>query len=155
MRTTDGQTDGLMDQSFMLTWLFKVINYRFQWSISCHKSLGKNWGGARPPGPSPLLRPYACVGFFEFLRSRKYINLVWGNQKWSQYWRLWWRTSSLSELWLPWKLIWENLKPKDRLWRIFLCFVCSQTLNISTTFLLIRGYDIAWLGPNCPTLESL
>ena len=42
MRTTDGQTDRLMYQSFTADMVF---NYRVLWSIRSHKILGKTWGG--------------------------------------------------------------------------------------------------------------
>ena len=86
VRTTDGQTDGLMDQLFTLTWFLTTAFYE---ASVVTKFCGKT-GAPRPlpllrPGPEPFrfakaFKPtYACLGtslVFELIVGSSFIHCI-------------------------------------------------------------------------------
>ena len=86
VRTTDGQTDGLMDQLFTLTWFLTTVFYEAS-------VVTKFCGKTRAPRPLPLLRPgpepfrfakafkptYVCLGtslVFELIVGSSFIHCI-------------------------------------------------------------------------------
>ena len=60
----------------MLTWLFKVINYRFSEASAATKVWGKTGGGGTaPPVPPPCYGPVFALAFLNFLGQENI--LIW------------------------------------------------------------------------------